>query len=123
VTLRVLLVDDMAEVRVLLRTGLRLHGRVEVVGEAGTGRAAVELAERTKPDVVVLDLALPDRSGQEIFPELQGSSPRSRFVIYSVRDSQRSWFEERGASFVVKTADGTNLHEVLAAVAQHLPPG
>jgi DNA-binding NarL/FixJ family response regulator len=117
-----MLVDDMAEVRVLLRTGLRLDGRMQVVGEAATGQAAVEIAGRTKPDVVILDLVLPDRSGRDVLPEIHGTSPRTKFVVYSARDSQRPWFEQRGVDFVAKAADDANLDQVLAAVARHLPP-
>ena len=61
-TVRVLLVDDVADVRRLVRVALRFHGGFEVVGEARAGMQAIELADRLRPDVVLLDLGLPDLS-------------------------------------------------------------
>ncbi|HEU4548006.1 MAG TPA: response regulator, partial [Microlunatus sp.] len=61
--IRVLLVDDVIAVRSLLRTALRVRGGFEVLGEAGDGGEAVRLAGSLQPDLIVLDLGLPDIAG------------------------------------------------------------
>src|SRR2546422_833325 len=63
--IRVLLVDDHTIVRQGLRCILATDDEIEVVGEAGDGRSAVELTERLQPDVVVMDLTLPELNGIE----------------------------------------------------------
>lgn len=81
--LRVLLVDDVADLRFLLRVVLENDGGFEVVGEAGDGRRAVELAERTNPDVVVLDLSMPTMDGLEAIPRLRHIVPDAHIVVLS----------------------------------------
>jgi len=71
VPIRVLLVDDVVEVRRLVRTSLRFRGGFEVVGEAAYGADAVRLSEELRPDVVVLDLGLPDLDGCELSKQLR----------------------------------------------------
>jgi NarL family two-component system response regulator LiaR len=89
--IRVLIVDDHAVVRQGLRTFLELQDDVssddpsafpiEVVGEAANGVEAVDLARRLQPDVVLLDLVMPDMDGIEATPKIIGDSPHSRVII------------------------------------------
>lgn len=84
--IRVLLVDDVVEVRRLVRTSLRFRGGFEVVGEAADGADAVRLASQLAPDVVVLDLGLPDIAGHDLLTRVRTAAPRSKIVISSDLD-------------------------------------
>ena len=112
--LRVLVVDDASDVRVLVRLALRVRADIEVVGEAASGRTAAVLAAQLKPDAIVLDLHLPDIDGRETMAELQRASPESTIVVYSAWDSDREWYVSRGARYVRKD-DG--LDTLLAALS------
>ncbi len=117
--IRVLLVDDVVEVRRLVRTSLRFRGGFEVVGEAADGAEAVELASRLYPDIVVLDLGLPDLAGREVLVRIRETSPQSKVVVFSGLESDdRSWIDEHSAGFVVKDTDLSYLIELLEDVAR-----
>ena len=79
----VLLADDTPEYRQLLRLILEQDGRFEVVGEARDGVEAVRLSEAERPDVVVLDLAMPVLDGLQAIPQIRSSSPRSSIIVLS----------------------------------------
>jgi NarL family two-component system response regulator LiaR len=84
--IRVLLVDDHAIVRQGLRTFLELHGDsselpIQVVGEAVNGVEAVKIARHTKPDIVLLDLVMPEMDGIQATARIIESSPNSRVII------------------------------------------
>lgn len=78
---RVLLIDDAAELRILLRLLIERDGRLEVVGEAGDGRAGIEQATATQPDLVVLDLAMPVLDGLGAAPLIKQAAPAARIVV------------------------------------------
>src|SRR4051812_13179945 len=84
---RVLLVDDTPEIRLVLRTLLRVEGDLEVIAEARDGLEAVQLAEHHQPDVVVLDLAMPVLDGFEAIPRINRVSPGASIVMYSAHGS------------------------------------
>lgn len=86
VPIRVLLVDDVVEVRRLVRTSLRFRGGFEVVGEAADGAEAVRLASRLRPDVVVLALELPEISGGDLLSQVRAAAPGAEIVIPEDRD-------------------------------------
>ena len=118
-TTSVLLVDDAVEVRRLIRLSLRLRGGFEVVGEAADGAEAVRLAAEHRPDVVVLDLGLPDIAGREILTRVRESSPQSKVVIFSgLETPDRSWFDDHSEGFVLKDADLGYLVDLLESVTQ-----
>ena len=83
--IRVLIVDDHAMVRQGLRTFLELQDnsapRITVVGEAGNGAEAVELASKAQPDIVLLDLVMPQMDGIQATPKIIECSPNSRVII------------------------------------------
>jgi NarL family two-component system response regulator LiaR len=83
--IRVLIVDDHAVVRQGLRTFLELQDHSElpinVVGEASNGKKAVELAQHTQPDIVLLDLVMPEMDGIQATRQILEGSPRSRIII------------------------------------------
>lgn len=113
-TVSVLLVDDAADIRQMLRVSLRAHGGFEVVGEAGTAAEAAELGARLSPDVIVLDLGLPDLAGKDLLSRIRRTAPTSRVVIFSGSDTDRTWFERRSSGYVLKDAELDQLVSVLA---------
>ena len=81
--IKVLIADDHAVVRQGLRTYLELQADVEVVAEAADGEEAVRAAERHEPDVILLDLAMPNRSGLEALPDLRRVARDAQIVVLS----------------------------------------
>lgn len=80
---RVLVVDDAANLRELLTLLLEVEDDFEVVGTAADGRQAIDAAQILKPDVVLLDLAMPVMDGLQALPELRAHLPNARIVIFS----------------------------------------
>jgi DNA-binding NarL/FixJ family response regulator len=118
VPIRVLLVDDVVEVRRLVRTSLRFKGGFEVVGEASDGAEAVRLSIELRPDVVVLDLGLPDIAGKEVLTRVRESAPESKIVVFSGLESvDHRWITDHAEGFVLKDADLGYLMDLLQAVA------
>lgn len=85
-SVRVLLVDDQASTRDLVRWTLEDDQRFRVVGEAPDGREAVALARHHQPDLVLLDLAMPGVGGLEALPLLRAVAPQARIVVFSSLD-------------------------------------
>jgi CheY-like chemotaxis protein len=119
---RVLVVDDAEELRMLLRTRMEARSGLTVVGEAGDGIAAVELASELQPDLVMLDVAMPRMDGLEALPLIRAAVPGVRVVVLSgfnhstLADKAR----EAGADhYVVK---GGSMRELLDMVEQLLAP-
>jgi DNA-binding NarL/FixJ family response regulator len=83
VAVTVLLIEDVAELRSVLRQSLRLRGGFDVVAEAGDGGSAIVAAARHQPDVVVLDLGLPDIAGHEVLTRLRVVAPVAQVVVYT----------------------------------------
>jgi DNA-binding NarL/FixJ family response regulator len=81
--LRVVLADDTAEYRLLLRIILEQDGRFEIVADAANGAEAVEACEEEQPDAIVLDLAMPVMDGLQAIPHIRECSPETRIVVLS----------------------------------------
>lgn len=118
-TVRVLLVDDVADVRRLVRIALRYHGGFDVVGEARAGLQAVELATELQPDIVLLDLNLPDLAGRDVLTRVREVAPRARVVVFTGTDSEdRDYFEQHTAGYVLKDAELGYLLDLLEDVGR-----
>ena len=118
-TTRLLLVDDHTIFREALRTMLCAEADIEVVGEAGNGREAIGLARDLNPDVLVLDIGMPDMNGIEATAAIVTRSPSIRVIVLSTHSDRRFVTEmiKAGASaFVVKTAASTELLRAIRAV-------
>ena len=81
--IRVLLADDLRQIRAVLRRALERDGRFEIVGEAATGIAAVEMACSHRPDAIVLDVAMPGMDGLKAIPQILEQSPSTKIVVLS----------------------------------------
>lgn len=114
----VLVVDDDGDLRTMLRFALRASDVLQVVGEAADGRSALALASELQPDVVILDLGLPDIKGTEVLAGLRAAVPRVRVVVYTgAAHEEQSTAMERGAAGVVsKSEDLSALVRVLSDV-------
>ena len=117
---RILLADDHALVRAGIRSLLEAIEGVEVLGEAGDGPEALRLAEELKPDVVLLDIALPGLSGLEVAARLTRAGHKG-VVLLSMHSSEehvRQALSIGVAGYVLKDASTTDLEAALRTVAQ-----
>lgn len=85
---RVLIVDDRPEIRLLVRTRLRMLDDVEVIGEASNGAEALILASALAPEAVVLDLDMPVMRGDEAIPRMRELAPGMRILLYTGADPE-----------------------------------
>ena len=106
-TVRTLLVDDNKTFLAAVRNFLSLLPDVEVVGEAHNGWSAVELSHSLNPDLVLLDIVMPEMSGLEVAQALKDSLPTPRIVFLSMHDSEsyRTAARELGAFGYVGKGD------------------
>jgi CheY-like chemotaxis protein/anti-sigma regulatory factor (Ser/Thr protein kinase) len=117
VVIRVLLVDDVPDVRRMVRVALRFRGGFEVVAEAADGFEAVRQAEEQQPDVVVLDLGLPDLAGRDVLTKIHAATPRSKVVVFSGGESD-TWVRDRVEGYVLKDVQIDYLVDLLQSVAR-----
>jgi len=106
-SMRLLLVDDHAVVRSGLRMLMSAQTDVEIVGEAGTASEAMELAAEVKPDVILMDIGLPDKSGIEATREIKNRFPGIAVVALTIHEDEEYFFKmlDAGASgYVPKRA-------------------
>jgi len=119
--IRILLADDHAVVRQGFGRILASHDDMEVVGEAGNGREAVQLAEELKPDVVVMDVSMPELNGIEATRRLTKAAPRTRVLALSMhKDSVyvREILRAGAQGFLLKDASDHDLITAVRAVGQ-----
>ena len=115
----VLLVEDVPELRSVIRQALKLRGGFDVVGEADQGAAAIVAAARHQPQVIVLDLGLPDLAGHEVLKRLRAVSPAAQVVVYtgSYTPDQVSITDEVEA-FITKDRDVAYLLDLLTRLTR-----
>jgi len=116
--IRVLIVDDHAVVRSGLRLLLAQEPDIDPVGEAGTGREAIFQARSLKPDVLLLDVVMPDQTGLEVLPKLVHENPKAKVLLLSMQDDPRyvrEAFAAGATGYVLKEAADT---EVVAAIRE-----
>lgn len=122
--LRILLADDHEMVRRGLRSVLEGHPGWEVCGEATTGRQAVELAGSLQPDIVILDITMPELNGLDAAPRIREAAPGSEVLILTMHSSERFVREVLAAGakgYVVKSDAGRVLLEAVETLSQHRP--
>lgn len=119
-SISVILVDDHRLVREALRDTLAREQGVRVVGETGEGRQAIQWVREMRPDVVVLDIGLPDLNGIEVAARIHETGVPTRVVALSAYSDKRfvtEMLRAGAAAFVSKAAAGTELMAAIRAVA------
>jgi two-component system response regulator NreC len=114
--IRLLLVDDQDIVRAGLRSLLERHPDMEVVGEAGSGTGGVALAQELRPDVVLMDITMPEMNGAEATRQIKETVPEVNVLALTIHEDEAYFFEmlNAGASgYVPKRASPDDL---LAAI-------
>jgi DNA-binding NarL/FixJ family response regulator len=119
-TIRVLLVDDQKLLREGLRILLELEPDLQVVGEAGDGKAALEVFAETQPDVVLMDIRMPVMDGVQATRRLLQHTPQARVVILTTFDDDEFVFEGLRAGalgYLLKDVSGGELAQAIRTVA------
>jgi DNA-binding NarL/FixJ family response regulator len=119
--LRLAIVDDHAILRQGLRALLEIEPDLEVVGEAGTARDAVDLVSRTQPSLVLSDIALPDQSGLALIGQLQSCCPTARILMltaYCSEDYIRVALNSHADGYILKDASRAELLYAIRAVGR-----
>jgi DNA-binding NarL/FixJ family response regulator len=119
---RVLVVDDHPAFRKALTSALRLVGDIEVAGEAGGGMAACEGAEELKPDVVLMDLSMPDLSGIDAMKKIHETQPDLPVVILTAHADEgveRAAREAGASGFLAK---GVGLQDLVVVLHEAAEP-
>ncbi|HEY5640374.1 MAG TPA: response regulator transcription factor [Dehalococcoidia bacterium] len=117
--IKILLVDDHEVVRMGLRTLLERRENIAVVGEAGTVEEAVAAAERTEPDVIVMDIRLPDGSGVDACREIRGRRPETKVIMltsYADDEAIYGSIMAGAAGYLLKQTRGQDLASAIGRV-------
>lgn len=118
--LKILIVDDHEVVRVGLRTFLGRHEAFKVVGEAGSMAEAIEMAARQTPDVVVMDIRLPDGSGVEACRAIRADNPNAKILMltsYADEEAVLASILAGAAGYLLKEIRGKELIRAIETVA------
>jgi two-component system response regulator NreC len=121
---RILIADDHGIVRKGLRLQLEQHQGFEVVGEASDGREAIRLAEELKPDVVIMDIAMPNLNGIEATAQLVKRNPKIGVIMLSMHSDETYLTRTLSAGakgYLLKDTADVDIHRAVQVVAQGKP--
>jgi DNA-binding NarL/FixJ family response regulator len=122
--LRIIIVDDHAVVRRGVRALLESQPGWEVAGEAVTGREAVDLAKRLYPDIVVMDLSLPELNGLDAARQILKDSPRTEVLVLTMHHSEelvRNVLQAGARGYVLKSDADESLIAAVESLRHHKP--
>lgn len=122
--MRILLAEDQTLLREATRRLLELEPDVEVIGEAGDGREALELAVRLAPDILLLDMALPHLNGVEVIRRIKATNPRIAVLVLSAYDYDAyvvASLEAGAAGYLLKDVRAEELVAALRAASSGEP--
>src|ERR1700728_714983 len=123
-TVRILIADDHDLMRRGVRTLLEPHPGWEICGEATTGREAVAKAEELKPNIVILDISMPDLNGVDAAKRIKKASPDTEVLIFSAHYSDqliREILEAGVRGYIVKSDSDRDLVIAVETLANHKP--
>lgn len=119
--IKVLVADDHAIVRIGLKSVLDYETDIEVVGEAKNGIEAVQEAERTQPDVIIMDLVMPRKDGVSATREIHDRLPGTKILIlttFGTSDGIAHALEEGASGAMMKTADDEKIVSAIRRIAR-----
>ena len=116
--IRLLLVDDVDEMRLLLRIGLAQAGLFEVVGEAADGVEAIEKARELRPDVVLLDIAMPRLDGLHAIPDIHRANPGRHIVMLTGFENETLRREALESCASELLSKGVSIHEIVRTISE-----
>jgi two-component system response regulator NreC len=121
-TLRILLADDHKVVRQGTRALLSAIPEWEIVGEADNGRDAVSLTAELKPDIVILDIGMPELNGLDATRQIKKKLPETEVLIFTGQETEElvhDVFDSGARSYIMKTDAADHLIDALKALSEH----
>jgi DNA-binding NarL/FixJ family response regulator len=121
---RILIADDHAIIRESLRSLLSRRPDWQICGEATNGREAVSAAKQSRPDVVILDLSMPDLNGLEATLQIRKALPSTEILIFTMHhpeDRVRQIIAAGARGYLIKSDAVAHLEAAIEALAQHKP--
>ncbi len=122
--LRILVAENHDVVRQGVRELLAVRADWEIVGEARTGRQALDVTRRTRPDVAVLDLSLPELAGVEAIRQIRAEQPQTEVCVFSMHEDEVFVGDAIAAgarAYVLKSESGARLVDAVDALSRHEP--
>ena len=120
--IRILLADDHKVVRQGTRALLSAIPEWEIVGEADNGRDAVSLTAELKPDIVILDISMPELNGLDATRQIKKKSPETEVLIFTGQETEElvhDVFDSGARSYIMKTDAADHLIDALKALSEH----
>ncbi|PYK43666.1 MAG: DNA-binding response regulator [Verrucomicrobia bacterium] len=121
-TVRILLADDHKVVRHGTRALLSTIPEWKIVGEADNGRDAVSLTAELKPDIVILDIAMPELNGLDAARQIKKISPETEVLIFTAQEAEElvhDVFDSGARSYIMKTDAADHLIDAIKALSEH----
>jgi DNA-binding NarL/FixJ family response regulator len=121
-TVRILLADDHKVVRQGTRALLSTIPEWEIVGETNNGRDAVALTAELKPDIVILDITMPELNGLDAARQIKRTSPGTEILIFTAQETEKlvhDVFDSGARSYIMKTDAADNLIDAVRALSEH----
>lgn len=122
--LKILIADDHEVMRTGVRALIEQEPEWQVCGTATNGQEAVDAARKLKPDVVILDMTMPELDGLEALREIKRALPNTEVVIFSAHHSEEvigQLFEAGAKSYIQKSDAGRHLMTAIKSIAEHKP--